>query len=119
MLIVLLIAAANDRHTDDLKTKDIVVCLLVVFIALFSTPAMLLSWTPEGSDVILGIQGHYYLPVLPLIALTSGKLLRFLSGKTGINKTKAIKALKTAPYPAVVILLLFALYFMMRLYLSR
>ena len=119
MLIVLLIAAANDRHTDDLKAKDIVVCLLVVFIALFSTPAMLLSWTPEGSDVILGIQGHYYLPVLPLIALTSGKLLHFLSGKTGINKTKAIKALKTAPYPAVVILLLFALYFMMRLYLSR
>ena len=43
MLIVLLIAAANDRHTDDLKAKDIVVCLLVVFIALFWKPYFLFN----------------------------------------------------------------------------
>ena len=30
---------------------------------------MLLSWTPIGSGVIQGVQGRYFLPILPLTLL--------------------------------------------------
>jgi uncharacterized membrane protein len=80
---------------------------------------MLLSWTPEGSDVILGIQGHYFLPVLPLFAIAAGKGLRTVAKKTGFTKSKAFSAIHSAAYPAVVIMTFFAFYFIMRLYLTR
>ena len=119
MFIILVIASANDDSIDDLKSKDIVTALIVVLIALLTTPAMLLSWTPEGSDVILGIQGHYFLPVLPLIALSLGKGIRTLVRKVSKGKTGGIKAFASMAYPCAVFMLVFAFYFMMRLYLSR
>lgn len=42
-------------------------CLLTVFLTMFF---MLLSWTPLSSDVVEGVQGRYFLPVLPLALLT-------------------------------------------------
>ena len=119
MLIVLMILAASDEKIDLLKKKDIIIISGVVLIALLTTPAMLLSWTPEGSDVILGIQGHYFLPVLPLFAIAAGKGLRKLSNKTGFIRSKAFKAIGAFAYPAVVIMTFYAFYFIMRLYLTR
>ena len=119
MLIILLILAASDEKIDLLKKKDILVISAVVLIALITTPAMLLSWTPEGSDVILGIQGHYFLPVLPLFAITAGKGLRVLSNKTGFIRKKAFKTIGAFVYPAIVIMTFYAFYFIMRLYLTR
>ena len=119
LLVIILITAAAIKDTDKLKTKDVLIMLFVVLIALLSTPAMLLSWTPEGSDVILGIQGHYFLPVLPLIALLIGKGIRQLAKKALLSGKKFIKPLKTAPYPAVAVMIFIAFYFMLRLYTSR
>jgi len=119
MLIILVVLAASDKKLDGFKKKDILIISAVVLIALLSTPAMLLSWTPEGSDVILGIQGHYFLPVLPLFAITAGKGLRTIAKKIGFTKSKAIKAIHSAAYPAIVIMTFFAFYFIMRLYLTR
>lgn len=119
MLIILLIAAAGIKELDNLKKKDVLIMLFVIFIALLSTPAMLLSWTPEGSDVILGIQGHYFLPVLPLIALVIGKGIRLIAKKTGLSGKKFVRPFKTAPYPAAAVMIFIAFYFMLRLYTSR
>ena len=119
MFVILLIVAANDDSIDSIKPKDVAIALIVILIALLSTPAMLLSWTPEGSDVILGIQGHYFLPVLPLIALCLGKGMRTLLRKAAKGKTGGMKAFATMAYPSAVFMLVFAFYFMMRLYLSR
>ena len=119
MLIALLMIAASDERLDTLKKKDIIIISSVVLIALISTPAMLLSWTPEGSDVILGIQGHYFLPALPLFAIAAGKGLRVLSKKTGFIKSKAFKAVCASAYPVILIMTFFAFYFIMRLYLTR
>ena len=80
---------------------------------------MLLSWTPEGSDVILGIQGHYFLPVLPLLAIVVGKGLRTISKKAGTSGAKVLKTVHSAAYPAIVIMTFYAFYFIMRLYLTR
>ena len=119
MLILLIIIASSVKATDVLKTKDVIVMLSVVFIALLTTPAMLLSWTPVGSSEILGIQGHYFFPVLPLIAMLLGKAIRLIGKKTGLAGKKAFKAIKTAPYPLVVIMMFFAFFFMLKLYTSR
>ena len=119
MLVVLIIVASSDEALDSIKAKDITVMTAVVLIALLTTPAMLLSWTPEGSDVILGIQGHYFLPVLPLFAIAAGKGIRKLASKTGIAKSKAAAAIAMSPYLLVIYLLFFAFYFILRLYTSR
>lgn len=119
MLLLLLLMAASDRRIDDLKLKDILISAVTVLIALLTTPAMLLSWTPVDSDVILGIQGHYFLPVLPLFAIVFAKLIRKLAKKTGITKSKACKIISDAAYPAAALMIFFAFYFVMRLYLTR
>ncbi|MCR5286958.1 MAG: DUF2142 domain-containing protein [Saccharofermentans sp.] len=119
MFIILVIISADDAYIDSLKTKDILIALAVVLIALLTTPSMLLSWTPEGSDVILGIQGHYFLPVLPLFAMSAGKGLRVLARKITKGNTGTVKAIASAAYPCTAFMLVLAFYFIMRLYLSR
>ena len=43
--------------------------LLIMLIASIGIPAMLLSWTNLGSTEIDGIQGRYFLPVVPLFLI--------------------------------------------------
>lgn len=44
-----------------------VICLVCVGATMFS---MLLAWTPVSSAVITGVQGRYFLPVLPLFLMS-------------------------------------------------
>ena len=41
--------------------------LIIILLFIFLTPALLLSYTLEGAEKIRGLQGRYYLPILPLI----------------------------------------------------
>jgi uncharacterized membrane protein len=43
------------------------ICLLVLVLTLL---IMLLSWTPLSSQVVEGVQGRYFLPILPLALMT-------------------------------------------------
>ena len=119
MLIALLLIASSDEKIDKLKKNDILIISVVILIDLLSTPAMLLSWTPEGSDVILGIQGHYFLPALPLFAIAAAKGIRTLANKAKIAKSKGFKAVGSAAYPVIVIMVFYAFYFIMQKYLTR
>lgn len=119
MLIALIIVASSDERIDQLKKKDILIICAVVLTALLSTPAMLLSWTPEGSDVILGIQGHYFLPVLPLFAVAAAKGIRTLAKKAGSVRSKGFKTVCSAVYPVILFMVFFAFYFIMKMYLTR
>lgn len=47
--------------------RDKKIFMAVILLEFLLTPAMLLSWTPAGSKWIIGLQGRYFLPVLPLI----------------------------------------------------
>ena len=40
--------------------------------------SMLLAWTPVSASFIRGVQGRYFLPLLPLLALSlkNGRLVR-------------------------------------------
>ncbi|MBP5775895.1 MAG: DUF2142 domain-containing protein [Clostridiales bacterium] len=119
MIVLLIIIAASDDGLPQLRSFDVAIIFAVILISLLTTPAMLLSWTPEGSDVILGIQGHYFLPILPLIAILLGKGLRGIVYKTGFWKRRAADYIKLAPYPAIVVMIFFAFYYIMKLYLTK
>lgn len=45
---------------------SILVIIGVIFLAIFS---MMTAWTPAGSTYVEGVQGRYYLPILPLAVL--------------------------------------------------
>lgn len=59
-------AAATDaaRGADRaIVASAFVACLAMIFAALY------LSWTPVGQEVVDGVQGRYFLPLVPLLAL--------------------------------------------------
>ena len=62
----------KDRLT--LAGRDRRLMLAVAALAFCLTPAMLLSNTSVGSSFILGVQGRYFLPVLPLLLLGADKV---------------------------------------------
>lgn len=56
-------------------------CFFVVILTMFF---MLLSWTPLSSGVVEGVQGRYFLPVLPLVMLTMGNRKIKISENTDV-----------------------------------
>lgn len=50
---------------------------------------MLVWWTPRGSDVILGIQGRYFIPMIPLVLFAIPKISFNLHRKRGVIKFPA------------------------------
>ena len=61
-----------------MPVKHRIVSLILCFATVVATLLiMLLSWTPLGSPVVEGVQGRYFLPVLPLIlvALRNKKIM--------------------------------------------
>ena len=58
------------KHKSKMDTKVKVCCgvfSLVMFIAIIL--ALQLSWTANDSLVVVGVQGRYFLPLLPMIML--------------------------------------------------
>ncbi|MDR3364546.1 MAG: DUF2142 domain-containing protein [Clostridiales Family XIII bacterium] len=68
--------SAGDTHS--LRPFDRIQFGLVFFLAALGTAVvMYVSWTPEGmQDYILGIQGRYFLPVIPLLILLAARWRR-------------------------------------------
>jgi uncharacterized membrane protein len=65
----------DSDNTVTVKTRHHLVffmCVLGVF--LLTLTAMLLTWTPSWSMVIEGVQGRYFLPVLPLLLFCVQKM---------------------------------------------
>jgi uncharacterized membrane protein len=46
---------------------------------------MLVWWTPRGSDVVLGIQGRYFIPLIPLILFAIPKISFKSRRKSGVT----------------------------------
>lgn len=68
LLVAFLIPAEGEAKMLDGKQKAwIGVIVLVVVVAVLTS--MLLFFTPMGSACVLGIQGRYFLPILPLAAM--------------------------------------------------
>ena len=67
--LVLILVAALPEKQDALPAKKCLLwCLPIGLLALLPAyGSMLLWWTPVDSPYILGVQGRYFLPVLPLL----------------------------------------------------
>ena len=63
MVILSMIPSRDDRFYQNFKMRFIlfVIAFLGVAIGVYS---MLFTWTPIGSDMIMGIQGRYFLPII-------------------------------------------------------
>ena len=66
------------------------VWIALTFIAIIGLifTSLYVQWTTLGSDSILGIQGRYFIPILPLIALLIGSNLKV---KTDYNEVTTCK----------------------------
>ena len=76
-LLLLLLAGLPGESEGDGQKKRLFWCLPIGLLALLPAyGSMLLWWTPMDSPYILGVQGRYFLPVLPLLltALSGLKL---------------------------------------------
>lgn len=70
-LILLLVAAIRVKDEPvflDAKAK-IVMGICCVLIASGVVMAMWIAWTPLDSDLVMGVQGRYFLPIFPLLLM--------------------------------------------------
>lgn len=81
LILALTVAVAPNEPAVRIEKRNRVISILVIagviFFAIFS---MLAAWTPTGCSVAEGVQGRYYLPILPLAVLCARN--RFLEVKT-------------------------------------
>lgn len=69
IIILLSILRKEDEQQFKIKTIRSFSILISVVILVLVMIALLLGWTTEGENQISGIQGRYFLPILPLIVI--------------------------------------------------
>ena len=70
LAIIILMISLREHRKKHMKTIHKIIYTLVFFmIFVLILTSMLLGWTPLYSFTILGVQGRYFLPILPLIML--------------------------------------------------
>ncbi|MCQ2516094.1 MAG: DUF2142 domain-containing protein [Saccharofermentans sp.] len=75
-LIIPICALADNKNSNKLIDRShILLALIINAIALLFIPAMLLRETGVNDEIISGIQGRYYIPLLPILYLCIARLL--------------------------------------------
>lgn len=73
VIFTLLLFTAFVKKEDEpevLKTGGRLLCALCSFLTVILTMLLLcIGWTPAGSPFIQGVQGRYFIPILPLVML--------------------------------------------------
>lgn len=72
MAVILLMALGGvlsifEKDRIELRKSDRWLFVCSIAIGLAAIPAMLLSFTPVGFDLVRGIQGRYFIPMMPLV----------------------------------------------------
>ena len=117
MVLALFIYSLYEKDDITLESGSKWILLGIVFMSVFFTPMMLLSWTEIGADTIAGLQGRYYLPlIVPMLIFVSKYTLNedrenFLQDKNFVIRNKCMMCFA--------ILSCIAVYYMLRLYLTR
>lgn len=114
LVMALIIISIYERDILKLQNKDKYIMLFVVLLTLFLTPVMLLSWTSVGSSLVEGLQGRYYLIILPLLLL----MLTKFSLHTEISK-EHFYTIGNNGCRVLGVFSSIAVYYMLRLYLTR
>ncbi|MDY5575885.1 MAG: DUF2142 domain-containing protein, partial [Lachnospiraceae bacterium] len=69
MIILSVFKTDKDMGHDICKSQRIWTILLALLSCAMCIGGMLLSWTPRKSDAVLGVQGRYFIPIIPMILL--------------------------------------------------
>ena len=95
--LYLFIAVTDSKLKDKLKRYQVVWILLVILATiLLLFMSLYVHWTASGSAYIQGIQGRYFLPILPLVMLLIGhrfKKVQSTYPEEKINKVVGITGL--------------------------
>lgn len=92
MCILMIIEIVTDntlRNKFKLYQKVILSLTLLAIIALIFT-SLYVQWTTVGSQSILGVQGRYFIPILPLFMLLLGDVIKIKSEYNDKNVLKLI-----------------------------
>ena len=73
---LLLIAVAVTSGVRVTARERIAALVLALGCAVAVSLSLYLTWTPAGADFVGGIQGRYFLPILPLLLIAIGARLR-------------------------------------------
>ena len=116
MFIPLLLVAMIENDAYRLNKKHKVIFLISICLELVFMPMMLLSYTDINSATIEGVQGRYFLPILPLVVLmfTNHKFVKI--SKMDSNRKIIICQ---AAYWLHVILSITSVMWMIRVYICR
>lgn len=111
--IVMLLLALYEDDPYVLEERHKRIFLSSIIISIASTPAMLLSFTNEGSRLVEGLQGRYYVPIIPLAVLliTKGRLKKAWSSNHVTICGMIVKVYCLISFVAV--------YYLLRQYLLR
>ena len=119
MGIIIIAYSLLEKDKVNFGKKDVLACVLSIFMMLVIAPSMLLSSTPIGSNTIMGLQGRYFLPILPIILLLLTKSLRSKKISKIIASTKTSEKIRFSLMYTYSLLMCIAIYYMLRMYLCR
>ena len=115
--LAILVYATLEKDKLELKKSDRIIFVVIALLSFILTPAMLLSYTPNGSGMIYGVQGRYLFPMMSLLILA---VTKFGLKKTRENASDEVKTqVMDSCINVYVILTLIMMYMMMKLYLGR
>jgi uncharacterized membrane protein len=79
LLVLCLVALIEKNHTIviEFKQKSLIVCIFLLIIFLIGS-VLYISYNAVGNDLVLGIQGRYFIPVAPLFFLLLFNQVKFL-----------------------------------------
>ena len=96
IIIYLFTAITDDELKGKLKKYQLTwITLIVLAVIVLIFTSLYVQWTPVGGGMIQGVQGRYFLPILPLVMILLGSILKFKNSykKENINKIVSISVL--------------------------
>lgn len=89
LIIIELITDESIRKRFTIFQSVIMFITLLIIVGLIFT-SLYVQWTTIGSDSILGVQGRYFIPILPILILLIGNVLKIKSEYKSENVAKLI-----------------------------
>jgi len=89
LFIILLVINFDDNNIAQKKieNKDKIICLLISVIEILSVfAALYIDWSTAKSPYVIGIQGRYFLPILPLLMIGIEKDILNIKIKNKLSK---------------------------------
>lgn len=117
IVFVMTVFALYERDEVILQKRDKIIFAIIILMTLIFTPMMLLSWTEKGESAVVGLQGRYYLPIMPfgMLLLTKFSLYHPIEDQEGCK----LKLVKEKCLTWCMLLLSATVYFVGKLYLTR